>query len=269
MVIEPGFRLVVREYQVAIPRWNGRPPVSICVIADLHAGEPWMPLARVRRIVAAANALGPDLHVLLGDLPAHHRFVTRRVPMPDVVEALAGLQAPLGRYAILGNHDWWDDPQAQHAVFNPPMIQRLLVAAGVPVLSNQAVKLAHGGGVWLAGTDSALAFGTRGPGADDLPRALAPLRADDDPALLLIHEPDLFPSIPERVGLTLAGHTHGGQVRLFGRSLVVPSRFGNRFAYGLVQEGPRRMIVSGGLGCSLLPIRFGVPPELTLVRIGG
>ncbi len=266
-VIEPGFRLVVKEYRLALPGWGARPPLSVCVTADIHAGEPWMPLSRVHRIVDAANALAPDLHVVLGDLPAHHRFVTGRVPMAEVAAALARLRAPLGAWAILGNHDWWDDAEVQHAGRGSPAIRRVLEAAGVPVLVNAAQRLPHGAGVWLAGTDSALAFGRRRPGADNLALALAPVQQDDAPAILLAHEPDLFARVPERVGLTLSGHTHGGQVRLAGRSLVVPSRYGNRYAYGLVEEQGRRMVVSGGLGCSILPVRFGVPPELTVVHL--
>ncbi len=270
--IEPGFRLAVQEYRLSPPGWGGRPPLSICVIADLHAGDPWMTLSRVRRIVAAANALGPDLHVVLGDLPAHHRYVTRKVPMPDVAEALSALRAKLGRFAILGNHDWWDDRDVQRWRRGPPAIRSLLEVAGVPVLANGARRLPHGStrdeGVWLCGTDSTMPFGWRnqGMGAADLRAALAPID-DDAPAILLAHEPDIFPHVPARVALTLSGHTHGGQVRLFGHSAVVPSRYGNRYAYGLVEEGGRRLIVSGGLGCSMIPVRLGVPPELTLVTL--
>lgn len=266
VTIEPGFRLRVQSYAVEMPGWGARPPLTICITADLHAGGPWMPLSRVHRIVDAANALRPDLHVMLGDLPAHHRFVARPVPMADVADALAGLSAPLGTYAILGNHDWWDDPAADR-IARPPSIRRLLERAGMPVLVNAAVRLRHGAGVWLLGTDSALAFGMRGPGAENLAAAMAPLRHDDAPAVLLAHEPDLFVRVPGRVGLTLSGHTHGGQVRLLGRSAYVPSRYGNRFAYGLVAEAGRQMVVSGGLGCSIAPVRLGVPPELTLVTL--
>jgi len=266
VVLEPGFRLVVQEYALALPGWGARPPMTVCVTTDIHAGEPWMPLSRVRRIVAAANALAPDLHVMLGDLPAHHRFVTARVPMPAVAEALADLRAPLGCCAILGNHDWWDDPTAQQAGRNPPAIRGLLERAGIPVLANAAMRLPHGDGVWLLGTDSALAFGMRRPGADDLAAAMQPVR-DDAPAILLAHEPDIFPQVPDRIALTLSGHTHGGQVRLLGHSAVVPSKYGNRYAYGLVREGGRCIVVSGGLGCSIAPVRIGMPPELTVVRL--
>ena len=261
----------MQEYRLSLPGWGERPPLTVCAIADLHAGDPWMSLARVRRIVAAANELAPDLHVVLGDLPAHHRFVTARVPMADVAGALAELRAPLGRYAILGNHDWTDDRWGNRAGqpirFGPPAIRSLLDGAGVPVLANAARLLPHGAGVWLLGTDSTLAFGRRRPGADNLAAALAPLLGNDAPAILLAHEPDIFPKVPSRVALTLSGHTHGGQVRLLGYSAVVPSRYGNRYAYGLVEEGGRCLVVSGGLGCSMVPVRIGVPPELTLIRL--
>ena len=86
--------------------------------------------------------------------------------------------------------------------------------------------------------------------------------------ILLAHEPDIFPRVPARVALTLSGHTHGGQVRLFGYSPVVPSRYGNRYAYGHIIEDNRHLIVSGGLGCSILPVRLGCPPEIVMVELG-
>ena len=256
----------MQDYHLSLPGWGARPPMSICVMADLHAGEPWMSLARVRRIVAAANALAPDLHVVLGDLPAHYAFVTQRVPMHDVAAALAELSAPLGCHAVLGNHDWWDDPAAMRMRRGMPMIRKLLEDAGISVLANTALRLPHGAGVWLLGTDSMLAFGRRQPGADNLRAAMLPL-VDDAPAILLAHEPDMFPGVPDRIALTLSGHTHGGQVRMLGYSAVVPSRYGNRYAYGLVEEAGRRLVVSGGLGCSMVPVRLGVPPELTVIHL--
>ncbi len=85
---------------------------------------------------------------------------------------------------------------------------------------------------------------------------------------MLVHEPDAFVRMPDRIALTLSGHTHGGQVRIAGWSPVVPSEYGNRFAYGHVVEDGRHLIVSGGLGCSGLPIRIGVPPEIVMVELG-
>ncbi len=282
LALEPGFRMVVREYRLPVAGWGTRPPMTICVVTDLHAGEFWMPLERVGRIVDAANALRPDLHVVLGDLRGSSSRQPGSRPLgattAEIVSPLSRLRAPLGTFAVMGNHDWWDDLEAVNSRRGPPRAGRLLAEAGIPVLSNRGVLLPHGGsgpvdgqgvGVWLCGTDSQWALWDWGrrEGLDDLDAALAPLVGSDTPAVLLIHEPDLFARVPARVAVTLAGHTHGGQVRLLGWSPIVPSRYGNRYAYGLVEENGRRLVVSGGLGCSNLPVRLGVPPEITLVHL--
>ncbi|MGF1501373.1 MAG: metallophosphoesterase [Paracoccaceae bacterium] len=269
--IEPGVRLVTARWQVRTEAWSGRPPLRIAALADIHIGPPWVTLARLERIVARTNALEADLIVLLGDYVAGHRFVSRPVPVTEVARVLAGLRAPLGVHAILGNHDWWDDLSAQRDRRGPIIAHRALEAVGIPVLENAAIRLAHRRqAVWLAGLGDQLAFlPSRRPGrigVDDLPATLAAL-SDDAPAILLAHEPDIFPAVPERVALTLSGHTHGGQVRLLGYSPVVPSRYGNRYAYGHVTERGRHLVVSGGIGCSILPVRVGVPPEITLVTL--
>jgi uncharacterized protein len=111
--------------------------------------------------------------------------------------------------------------------------------------------------------------GSRFRGVDDLPGTLAKV-SDDDPVVLLAHEPDIFVEVPDRVSITLAGHTHGGQVLLPGLGRpVVPSKYGQRFAYRHIVEQGRHMVVSGGLGCSTLPVRFMVPPEITVVTVTG
>jgi predicted MPP superfamily phosphohydrolase len=90
---------------------------------------------------------------------------------------------------------------------------------------------------------------------------------DETPVVLLAHEPDIFASVPKRVAVTLAGHTHGGQVRLFGHVPVAPSPLSRVYNYGHYHEGGRHLIVSGGLGCSWWPVRIGVPPEIVHVSI--
>jgi uncharacterized protein len=140
------------------------------------------------------------------------------------------------------------------------------------VLENNAVLLgASNQKFWLAGIGDQLAHPLghgRFRGVDDLPGTLAQIRSDD-PVVLLVHEPDIFPRVPSRVALTLAGHTHGGQIRLpLVWPLFVPSKFGARYAYGHVVEGGRHVIVSGGLGTSIIPARLGVPPEIVQVRLG-
>lgn len=104
-------------------------------------------------------------------------------------------------------------------------------------------------------------------GLDDLDGTLAQVN-DAAPIILLAHEPDIFPTVPSRVSVTLSGHTHGGQVRILGWSPYLPSRYGDRYVYGHIIEERRHLIVSGGLGCSVAPVRFGVPPEIVVVDLG-
>ncbi len=104
-------------------------------------------------------------------------------------------------------------------------------------------------------------------GVDDLAGTLRQV-TDDAPVILMAHEPDIFPDVPARVALTLSGHTHGGQVRFAGFAPIVPSKFGRRYAYGHIVEGGRNLVVSGGLGLSGLPLRFGSPPEIVVVELG-
>ncbi len=269
--VEPLWRLDVTCYSLAPPGWPRRLKLSIAVIADLHAGGQAMPLGRIEAIVEATNALGADTVVLLGDFSASHKFKTRPIAPQDWAKALAQLRAPLGVHAVLGNHDWWDDLAAQRKRAGPVHGRRVLEKSGIPVYENAVVRLAKDGQhFWLAGLGDQLAFigraGWRSQGVDDLAGTLAQV-TDAAPVILLAHEPDIFPRVPARVALTLSGHTHGGQVRLFGYSPMVPSRFGNRFAYGHIVEEDRHLIVSGGLGCSFLPVRMGVPPEIVLVDV--
>lgn len=262
-VIEPRFRLVVTGYTLRVPRWtaaHGR--MRIAVIADLHACEPWMPPARIAEIVAEANRLAPDLTLLLGDYVAGMgRFRTAVVPIEVWAAALAELEAPLGVHAVLGNHDWGADVPAIRAAF---------ARAGINEMENTALRLAAPGGApfWLAGLGDQLAWtGPKTRGVDDLPGTLAQL-TDAAPVVLMAHEPDIFAGMDDRVSLTISGHTHGGQVNLpFFGSPVVPSHYGQRYVYGHIVEEGRQIVVSGGLGCSLLPVRFGRPPEIVVIDL--
>lgn len=270
-VIEPGFLLRTQHYSLTPPRWTPGLKLRIAVLADPHLVEPHMPLSRWGRIIDAANELEADMILLLGDYVAGHFFRTGTVLVADMAREAKRLRAPLGVHAIIGNHDWWDDLTAQKAGVGPTLAQMALEDNNIPVLVNQASRLMKDSlPFWLSATDSIVAVKKgRGRFASraDLKAALSQI-SDDAPVIHLAHEPDLFTKIPDRVSLTLSGHTHGGQVRLFGWSPVVPSAYRNRFAYGHVIEDNRHLIVSGGLGCSIMPVRFGVPPEITLIDLG-
>ncbi len=272
---EPLVRLNVTRYKLTPPGWTPGLKLRMVALADVHACEPWMSADRIASICAYANTLGGDVTVLLGDYATGMNMVTRYVHSNEWSKAFSTLTAPLGVHAILGNHDWWEDRTAQQAGGGDTFAHKALRGVGIPVYGNQAVRLEKDGyGFWIAGLEDQLALLSgrkwgrkRITGLDDLDGTLAQV-TDDAPVILLAHEPDIFPKVPSRVALTLSGHTHGGQVRLFGHSPVVPSRFGNRYAYGHVVEDNRNIIISGGLGCSIAPVRFGLPPEIVVVDLG-
>jgi uncharacterized protein len=270
---EPVLRLRVARYDITPPQWPADFQLRIAVVADLHACDPWMSLERIEAIVARTNALKPDIIVMLGDYVAGHRHVTRTIPASEWAPVLAALKAPLGVHAILGNHDWWEDKTVQREGHGLTVARRALEAAGIPVYENDARRLVKAGRpFWLAGLGDQLAYlparrfrPVRRIGVDDLAATLAKV-SDDAPVVLLAHEPDVAMRVPARVALQLSGHTHGGQIRLFGWSPVVPTRY-DKFAYGHSRVNCD-VIVSGGLGCSIMPFRLGVPPEIVLVTLG-
>jgi uncharacterized protein len=270
--IEPE-RLKVTRYRLAPPQWPADLKLRIAAIADLHACDPWMSLKRIEGIVERTNALKPDVTVLLGDYVAGHRHVTRSIPAAEWAPVLGALKAPLGVHAVLGNHDWWDDKTVQREGRGHPVARQALEAAGIPVYENDAMRLTKAGRpFWLAGLGDQLAWlaarrfrNVPRIGVDDLGATLAKV-TDSAPLILLAHEPDIVSRVPARVALQLSGHTHGGQVRLFGWAPAAPS--GPELAYGHIRKACD-VVVSGGLGCSIMPFRLGVPPEIVLVTLGG
>lgn len=267
--IEPALTPAIRTYAVASPAWPDRLRLKLAVIADIHACEPWMSAERVHAVALQVNAMKSDAVVILGDFNAGHGFVTGPV-MPEAWgEALSMLEAPLGIYAILGNHDWWHGPVPGMAG-GPAEIRAVLAERKIRLLENDAVQLSKDGQpFWIAGLADQMAHRVqRGwtRGADDLAGTLARIPAGD-PVVVLAHEPFVFPRMPERVALTLCGHTHGGQVVL--PVLGAPVTSSRRYRYGHIVEDGRHLIVSGGLGESGLPVRFGIPPELLCVELCG
>ena len=272
------FRLGVSRYAITPSGWPKGLALKLAVLTDLHICDPWFSLDRLEGVVARTNALDADAVLLLGDFVAGPRL-GRPIPHKDWARVLAGLKAPFGTHAVLGNHDWWEMREVQMRRRGPTPVGLALHDVGIPVYENDAVRLdKNGQPFWLAGLGDQWAFWPRDrkrkiggvhayEGVDDLPGTLAKI-TDDAPVVLMVHEPDIFPEVPDRVALTVAGHTHGGQVRLGRFAPIVPSRFGTRYLQGHIVEEGRHIVVSGGLGCSSLPIRFGVPPEIVLIELG-
>jgi len=229
--------------------------LKIAVIADLHAGSPYIDGEKLDRIVALTNAAKPDLILLTGDyvLGVHTAWGGWRFMPHQSAPHLGKLRAPLGVWAAIGNHDRWENAGEVAVQFGK---------AGIRVLENSHVVLKRPRGpLYLAGIGD---FHTR---ASRPQEALAGVPSRE-PAICFTHSPDVFPLLPRTCLLTVAGHTHGGQVRLplLGR-LVVPSRYGQRYAIGTVREEGKVLFVSSGIGTSILPVRFGVPPEISLLRL--
>lgn len=256
----------ITRYKLTPRNWTPGLKLKIVVLADFHASDPWMTASRIRSICERANALQPDMILLLGDYISDLRPSFGSIPAADWAGALAVLKAPLGVHAVLGNHDYWDDPDFQSGTRSDSFVEKALLDVGIPVYINRVVRLEKDDKpFWLAGLGDQLAYQTHS--IDDLKGTMAQI-TDDAPVILMAHEPDIFPEVSPRVSLTLSGHTHGGQINLFGWTPVVPSRYGSRFVGGHIVESGRDLIVSRGLGCTGYPVRIGAWPEIVEIELG-
>lgn len=252
-VVEPA-SLRVSEYQIEIPDWpESFPVLKVAVIADLHVGAPFIGLDKVKEIVELTNDQKPDLILLPGDFVIQDVLGGEFIEPKETAKILAGLKAPLGVWGVLGNHDWWYDHKD---------VQEALETVGIPMLEDTAVSMSHKGETfWLVGISDFY------EGAHDMERAFSKVPRNA-PFLAMTHTPDIFVEYPKRTGLLISSHTHGGQVNLpfLGRP-VVPSCYGDRFASGLIVEDGKKMFVSTGIGTSIIPVRFRVPPEISILYI--
>jgi uncharacterized protein len=254
--LEPQ-RLVVTRAELKLPGWPRElSGLKVALLSDLHIGSPFWDLPALDRLVERTNAEKPDLVLLAGDYQINDVPGGVFVEAEGIARGLGRLRAPLGVYAVLGNHDWWNEGERTRRAFEQN---------GVHVLEESVQRISHAGAAfYIVGL------------ADQMTRPSAPKATCDNvpagsPSLLLVHEPDVFESFP-RLGmspsLTLAGHTHGGQVwlPLLGRR-VVPSEYGERYARGHVVENGRHLYVTSGVGTSVLPVRFLVPPEIAVLTL--
>ncbi len=244
---------LVRTATLSVDGWpEDQPPLTILLFSDIHVAGPDMPPERLRRLVRQFNALQPDLILIGGDLVSEKRLATHVYTPAEIVAPLADLQSPLGTIVALGNHDHW---------FDPVRLTAELRRHGITVLANQAVQR---GPVIVGGVDDDYS------GHDDLAATFAAMDAlPDGPRILITHSPDIVPGLSGPVAAVFAGHTHCGQIALpLIGALSYVSRYGDRFACGDIDDRGQRLFVGAGLGTSILPLRYGAPPDVWLVTIG-
>lgn len=252
-VIEPD-RLITTQRDLRSAKWPAAlPAVKIVAVSDIHTGAPHLDLAKLSSVVQRINALRPDIVLLLGDYVIHGVLFGRFVTPEATAKVLGGIRAKFGVFAVLGNHDWWLDG---------PRIQSALWTNGITVLENRAHRIETAKGpVWIAGISDDT---TRKPDPVGTLRRIPAA----EPVIVFTHDPAIFPDVPERGALTVAGHTHGGQIYLpWVGALVVPGRAPRRHAYGLIEENGKTMFVTSGLGTSIIPVRINMPPEIASITL--
>lgn len=256
--VEPN-QLVVRRIEIVSEDWQGA-PLTIAAISDTHVAGPHVDAARMGRIVQRVNALRPELVVLLGDYVNGHLHPAERSPAENQeitggIATFAVLRARYGVVGVIGNHDVW---------YDRAIVQTEMENAGVATLWNRHIVIRRTGGAPLVIAGLA-DFSTGDP---DFAAALDGAPEDAD-TLVISHSPDPFVNMPRGPALMLAAHGHCGQVTIpfVGRPIV--PLVNDRFACGLVEENGRRMYVTGGIGTSMIPVRFLNPPEIVLITLRG
>lgn len=259
--------LTLTQMDVQAPAWpSSTAPLRVVLLSDIHTDPIHMTPTRVRDIVRRVNALHPDVVLLAGDyvggdwLSAHRerkegaRNLRNSRRLEEGLNAIAGFTAPLGVYAVLGNHDCW---------WNCAHVAEILAANGIHVLDNTSAAIDRPGGpVWIIGMADNM---TQTP---DFAAALQGV-PDGAATITLIHEPDPFGYAPAPAGnLQLSGHTHAGQVRFpFIGAPIRNSPYQEPTAKGFLVQDNRILVVTRGMGESGIPVRFNAPPQIMLLTI--
>ena len=248
---------IVREAYVGIDDWpTASQPLRVLALSDVHIAGPDMPPERVRRIARRLNRLSPDLILVAGDLISEKSVATRLYSEEEVAAPFAAFEARYGMIVAPGNHDHWVDLDAMVAA---------LESHGITVLRNAAIQR---GPMRIGAVDDDYT------GHDDIPATFAALdelggEYGNAPTIIVSHTPDIVPKLPRAVSAIFAGHTHCGQISLpIVGPLTTLSKYGDRFACGMIRDGEQTIFVGAGLGTSILPIRFGAPPDVWLVTFG-
>jgi uncharacterized protein len=249
-------RHVIRRLHLEIAGWpQWRRPLRVAFLSDLHTGSHSDDVVRLNAIIDDAAALAPDLVLFGGDYVNMQPFGGGRVPPHTIAAILARLDVPLGRFAILGNHDYVYGERAVMDAFEHHGITVLDHARRSMRFQNHSVDVI---GVPDAHVTRAEAY------------ALLAGLSPDKPTIVLAHDPVWFAHLPAGPHLMLAGHTHGGQIRLPGIGIVrTATKAPRRWIHGLVEERGQYLYVTSGIGTSGVPVRWGVPPEFAVLDMSG
>ncbi|UUL81664.1 metallophosphoesterase [Sphingomonas qomolangmaensis] len=233
-----------------LPPESSERQLRILLLSDIHVAGPDMPPGRLGEIVRQANAQKPDAVLIAGDFVSDKQFATKRFSFEEAIAPLQGLESRFGTFAVLGNHDHWRNAAAAHSA---------LRQVGITVLDNSA---ARAGPLVIGGLDDAFTQ------HDDLTTTLRAMASLGGEPVLLSHSPDPFPRVPAGVKLMLAGHTHCGQIRLpVVGAISYMSEYGKKYACGVVVEDSKTLVVSAGLGTSILPLRLGAAPDMWVIAV--
>ena len=249
--VEPN-RLVIRQVTILAKNYQG-PPLNIALMSDMHIGGRYTPASRINTLVEKVNLLEPDMVLLAGDYidgsaPRSFRSDEFNASIDRGLLSFKDLDAPLGVYSVLGNHDNW---------YDGPWVKSQLEKSGVTVLANEAVNLPT---LCLIGMRD---FDTDFPSAEGYANC-----QDKRAKIVLTHSPDAFRFLRTDTDLALAGHTHGGQINLpFVGRRVTSTQAGKPLAYGLKSVGDVPVFITAGIGTSMLPARFRAPPEIVLITL--
>lgn len=217
--------------------------IRVVFVSDLHY-KPYEKF-RLKRDVKKIQAQNPDIVLFGGDFVNGHKRNSSLNP-EIIAQELGTIKSKYGSFAVLGNHDVW------HDAFG---IKKVLEENNITVLKNSNKKVED---FYIAGVED---LQTQNPDIDKT------LKNIDAPVILLSHTPDIFENVPDTVNLVLAGHVHGGQVKLpFKGAIFVPSKYGTKYAEGFFNDMGRKMLVTRGVGTSILPIRFLCPPEIVVIE---
>lgn len=221
-------------------------PLRMVHLSDLHGSNWDMPQVRLNRIMDQVNALHPDLVVVTGDFHAS-KIWDPPMRMDDAVQPLTRLKAPLGVWSVPGNHD------------DPYWIRWVMRRFGLKLLAGDLVDL---GPIQIVGSDD-LIMGQRP--VQGL-RAAAARAQPGKPLVALVHEPRLWTMLPANVDLVLAGHTHGGQIQIFGWPQF--KKLDSQYLRGRFRNpGGQQMLVSAGIGTSIVPVRLCTQGEIVVVEL--